>query len=103
MTLEQKMNEKFAPQGTNIREHLETEFGVRLLTHKDASGKITSIKVPHEPDLPEHVRQALAQIRELKKYTTATGFKTTRSQNDILQKLDGSDLANALLILNYGR
>lgn len=64
MTLEQKVKANFAPQGNN-REHLETELGMRELpaqprialmrTHKDASGRLTTTKVPHEPDLPEHV------------------------------------------------
>ena len=33
------------------------------------------------------------QIKALKKMTEATGFKTTRSKNDLLERLNADDLA----------
>jgi hypothetical protein len=61
-----------------------------------------TIVLPAEKDFPVAVQQAVTQIRTLRRYTEQTGFKTTRSQNDILQKLEGEDLANALLLLDKG-
>jgi hypothetical protein len=54
----------------------------------------------HEKELSPESRAVVEKIRVLRKYTRDTGFKTTRSQNDLLQTLDGNDLANALLVLN---
>jgi hypothetical protein len=54
----------------------------------------------HENQLSPDARAVVEKIRVLRKYTRETGFKTTRSQNDLLQTLDGNDLANALLVLN---
>jgi hypothetical protein len=39
------------------------------------------------------------QVKALRAYTGETGFKTTRSQNDLLQTLDGADLAAVLVAL----
>jgi hypothetical protein len=54
----------------------------------------------HENHLSLDAKAVVEKIRVLRKYTRETGFKTTRSQNDLLQTLDGNDLANALLVLN---
>jgi hypothetical protein len=54
----------------------------------------------HENELSAQARTVVEKIRVLRRYTGQTGFKTTRSQNDLLQTLDGNDLANALLVLN---
>jgi hypothetical protein len=45
-------------------------------------------------------QQVIDQVRALRAYTTTTGFKTTRSQNDLLQALNGTDLATVLVALN---
>ena len=44
-------------------------------------------------------QKVVDQIKALREYTHRTGFKTTHSQNDILQTLNGTDLADALLAL----
>ena len=43
--------------------------------------------------------EIVAKIQALKAYTARTGFKTTRSQNEILQALNGDDLATVLVAL----
>ena len=49
--------------------------------------------------LSETAMDVLNKVRVLREYTDSTGFKTTRSQNDLIQSLDGDDLANVLFIL----
>ena len=39
------------------------------------------------------------KVLALRQYTLETGFFTTRSQNELIQSLDGVDLADALLAL----
>jgi hypothetical protein len=51
------------------------------------------------PQLTQTQRKVFDQIVALREYTRSTGFKTTRSRNDLLQTLDGADLANVLLAL----
>jgi hypothetical protein len=43
---------------------------------------------------------AIRKIRALKEYTRTTGFKTTRSVNDILEGLDATTLAEVCTALN---
>jgi hypothetical protein len=43
--------------------------------------------------------EVLNKVKALREYTTLTGFKTTRSQNDLIQSLDGDDLAVVVLAL----
>jgi hypothetical protein len=97
---------------TNAKDVVQ-EFGGRtapirpriaqLRMTNNESGRIETTRVPVESDLPKRTRDAIDKIRVLQKYTADTGFKTTRSQNDMLQMLDGDDLANALLVLKYGQ
>jgi hypothetical protein len=65
----------------------------------DATQRNISI-IRHDNHLSPDAKAVVEKIRVLRKYTSETGFKTTRSQNDLLQTLDGNDLANALLVLN---
>jgi hypothetical protein len=41
----------------------------------------------------------LDKVRALREYTQMTGFRTTKSQNDLIQSLDGNDLATVVLAL----
>lgn len=43
--------------------------------------------------------EVLNKVKALREYTTLTGFKTTKSQNDLIQSLDGDDLATVVLAL----
>jgi len=45
-------------------------------------------------------QHALDLILALRQYTQDTGFRTTRSQNDLLAGLEAADLADVLLNLN---
>jgi len=72
----------------------------RLATILSSDGDSQIVLLPGETEFPEAVQQAVTQIRALRRYTAQTGFKTTRSENAILQKLNGEDLANALLLLD---
>lgn len=47
-------------------------------------------------------REVFDKISALRKYTLSTGFKTTRSQNEILSRLNADDLAAVLLALEGG-
>jgi len=51
-------------------------------------------------NLSPTTQKVVDQIRALREYTARTGFRTTRSQNEVLQTLEGVDLADALLALN---
>ena len=47
------------------------------------------------------VQAVLDKVRALRKYTQQTGFRTTRSQNELIQAIDNpDDLASVLLALN---
>jgi hypothetical protein len=51
------------------------------------------------PQLTAEQQQVFDHVKALRAYTVETGFKTTRSQNDLLQTLDGIDLAAVLVAL----
>jgi hypothetical protein len=51
--------------------------------------------------LSDHASQIVSKVKALRAYTERTGFKTTRSQNELIQSLENpNDLAGALLLLN---
>jgi len=43
--------------------------------------------------MTQQQQKIVDQIKALKKMTETTGFKTTRSQNDLLERLNADDLA----------
>jgi hypothetical protein len=45
------------------------------------------------------VQEVLDKVKALREYTQRTGFRTTRSQNDLIQSLDGEELAETVLAL----
>jgi len=45
------------------------------------------------------IQRVVERDRALREYTKTTGYRTTRSQNESLQELDGVDLAEALILL----
>jgi hypothetical protein len=45
------------------------------------------------------VQEVLDKVRALREYTMLTVFRTTRTQNDLIQTLDGEELAEAILAL----
>jgi hypothetical protein len=47
-------------------------------------------------------REVVAKIRVLRKYTKQTGFRTTRSEKELLSRLGTDELAAALLELENG-
>jgi hypothetical protein len=51
--------------------------------------------------LTPHQQQIVTKILALRKMTAITGFKTTRSQNDLLERLNADDLAAVAAVL-YG-
>src|SRR5258708_33796965 len=71
-----------------------------LLIRKDNAGHLRAVAIPYECDLSFAAKQVLIKVRVLRDYTKATGFRTTKSQNDLIQSLDGEDLAEVLLLLN---
>ncbi len=48
---------------------------------------------------PDSLHDIIAKIRVLRAYTVRTGFRTTKSQNEILARLNADDLATVLLVL----
>jgi hypothetical protein len=52
------------------------------------------------PPLTPHQAEVVEKIRALKQHTRLTGFKTTRSQNDLKAALSPDDLAAVCRILN---
>ena len=50
--------------------------------------------------LSPEAQAVVDKVRALREYTEATGFRTTRSQNDLIQGLtDSNDFASAVLAL----
>ena len=45
------------------------------------------------------IQETIARIRTMREYTRRSGFKTTRSQNELLSRLKADDLADVLLAL----
>ena len=61
----------------------------------------TKIKnLAKEAHLTEQQREAIDRINTLKAHTQATGYRTTRSVNEILDKFTGSELADILRAVN---
>jgi hypothetical protein len=53
-----------------------------------------------QPSLSPAAQTVLEKVRALKEYTKSTGFRTTRSCNELIRSLaDPNDFANVLLIL----
>jgi hypothetical protein len=46
------------------------------------------------------IEAVVKKVRALRQYSAQSSFKTTKSQNDLLQSLDGDDLATALMLLS---
>jgi hypothetical protein len=59
----------------------------------------TMTQIPKRDARNPRVQEVVDRVTVLREYTRQTGFKTTKSQNDLLQTLDGKDLAEALLAL----
>lgn len=66
-----------------------------LTTRLKAAAKSAQIA-----ELTATQQTAVRDIVTLRNHTTATGFKTTRSQNQILEVLKGADLAAVLQAVN---
>lgn len=49
--------------------------------------------------LSAELQETIHKIRALRAYTVASGFRTTRSQKDLLAKLGSEDLAAAIFAL----
>jgi hypothetical protein len=52
-----------------------------------------------QTELTTSAQHVLDKVKALRDYTKTTGFQTTRSQNDLIQSLDGDDLASVVLAL----
>ena len=51
-------------------------------------------------ELSPNAREVVEKIKAMRDYTQRTGFRTTRSQNDLIQAItDPNDLASVLLAL----
>lgn len=51
-------------------------------------------------ELSPTAREVVEKIKAMRDYTQRTGFRTTRSQNDLIQAItDPNDLASVLLAL----
>jgi histidyl-tRNA synthetase len=70
------------------------------------------LKAPLRPELQETVKELMTEmkltpsqqevvdkIRALRKMTATSGFKTTRSVNDLLERLNADDLAAVASVL----
>jgi hypothetical protein len=60
---------------------------------------IVGAETPKDAMPMTRIENVVQKVKVLRKYSATTGFKTTKSQNDLLQSLDGDDLALALLQL----
>ena len=49
--------------------------------------------------LSPKVQGVVDKVKALREYTRTTSFRTTRSQHDLIQTLDGSELADALIAI----
>ena len=54
---------------------------------------------PRPKEMSHQAQSVFDRVKALREYTQRTGFKTTRSQNDLVQSLDGEDLAEVVLAL----
>lgn len=70
-----------------------------IVVERAASGEMLVDCIPDDSNLSRKSLDVLKKVRVLRDYTTNTGFKTTKSQNDLIQSLNGDDLASVLLIL----
>jgi hypothetical protein len=98
--MEKEMITPNHPYGRISRERQNPPRIIQVTTTKRSTGHVEHIAIPFEGDLSGKVQLVLTKIRVLRTYTKDTGFRTTRSQNDLLQTLDGEELANALLVLS---
>jgi hypothetical protein len=57
---------------------------------------------PTRNTLPPELQIIIDKIRCLRDYTDRTGFRTTRSERDLLAQLAADDLAVVLLALQNG-
>jgi hypothetical protein len=69
----------------------------RITHHKADDGRIEHTF--ELKGLSETAIDVVKRVRVLRRYTDSTGFKTTRSQNELIQSLDGKDLVDALFLL----
>ncbi len=51
--------------------------------------------------LTPYQREVIAKIEALQHMTALTGFRTTRSQNQLLAKLEGDDLAAVAAVIYH--
>ncbi len=75
----------------------------KIITHKADDGRIEHDMVPSVNSLSPLAQGVLKKVRVLRDYTEHTGFHTTKSQNDLIQSLNGDDLASVLLVLKYNK
>ena len=49
--------------------------------------------------LTQQQQQIVDKVKALREYTEKTGFRTTKTQNDLIQSLRGDDFATVILAL----
>ena len=69
----------------------------KIITHKTDDGHLEHTLTLK--GLSATAIDVVKRVRVLRRYTDSTGFKTTRSQNELIQSLDGKDLVDALFLL----
>ncbi|MGA8213092.1 MAG: hypothetical protein WB799_05835 [Candidatus Sulfotelmatobacter sp.] len=54
------------------------------------------------PTLTPRVQEIVTRVLALREYTRTSGHKTTKSQHQLIQALDGIELADALIAIKQG-
>ena len=86
------------------------ELNSRMAAHtitdeKRAELRPLSTKIKHAAELASlspAAQEAVERIKTLRSHTLASGFRTTRSQNEILEQFTGAELADILRAVNNG-
>jgi uncharacterized protein YoaH (UPF0181 family) len=76
-----------------------------ITPERKAEADAVAVKVKHAAkaaELTERQQEAVARIDTLRAHTLATGYRTTLSQNEILNKFSGAELADILRAVNRG-
>ena len=86
--------------------HLRNAMSAPTITpERRAELELLSLKLKQaakRAELTETQQRSRDAVQTLRDHQQATGFRTTRGQNDILAELNGQDLAAVLQSLNEG-
>lgn len=52
--------------------------------------------------MTSRAKEIVTRVLALREYTRTSGHKTTKSQHELIQSLDGAELADALIAIKAG-